>query len=154
MAEKDYSGTPLWKKLGLRDGVRFAVIGPQRGSFGIAIPQGVRLRNGWPMKETEVILLFCVRLAELKRGLRRAKPRLTPAGGLWVAYPKKSSKLPTDLTFENVQQAGLDLGLVDNKSCAIDEDWSGLRFVYRLVDRPGATPAAGKRPARGRAKRP
>jgi hypothetical protein len=55
---------------------------------------------------------------------------------LWVAYPKKSSKVPTDLTFENVQRTGLDAGLVDNKSCAIDDTWTALRFVYRLKDRP------------------
>ncbi len=61
---------------------------------------------------------------------------LDPAGGLWVCYPKKSSTIETDLTFENVQEIGLAVGLVDNKSCAIDDDWSALRFVYRLEDRP------------------
>ena len=63
------------------------------------------------------------------------KETLSPADGLWIAWPKKASKLETDLTFEAVQQVGLDAGLVDNKSCAIDEDWQAVRFVYRLTDR-------------------
>jgi hypothetical protein len=60
---------------------------------------------------------------------------LDPADGLWVAYPKKASKLDSDLSFESVQQIGLDNGVVDNKSCAIDEDWAAVRFVYRREDR-------------------
>jgi hypothetical protein len=61
---------------------------------------------------------------------------LLPDGGLWVAWPKKTSCVATDLTFDPVQEVGLDAGLVDNKVCAIDDTWSGLRFVVRLVDRP------------------
>ena len=63
------------------------------------------------------------------------KKTLAPADGLWVAWPKKTSKLETDLDFATVQQIGLDAGLVDNKSAAIDETWQALRFVYRLSDR-------------------
>jgi hypothetical protein len=62
---------------------------------------------------------------------------LRPAGGLWVAWPKKTSCVATDLTFDPVQQIGLDAGLVDNKVCAIDDTWSALRFVTRVADRPG-----------------
>jgi hypothetical protein len=76
------------------------------------------------------------KLSDLERRLPTAADKLDPAGGLWVAYPKRSSGIPTDLTFASVQGAGLDAGLVDNKSCAIDEAWSGVRFVYRLRDRP------------------
>jgi hypothetical protein len=61
---------------------------------------------------------------------------LTPAGGLWVSWPKKASAIRSDLTFEAVQRIGLDAGLVDNKSCSIDGDWQALRFVFRLNDRP------------------
>jgi hypothetical protein len=153
LAEKDYSGTPLWKKLGLREGSQFALIGAPR-AVSIDVPAGVRSRSGFPAATTDVIVLFATRLSELSRSLARAKSKLDPAGGLWIAYPKKSSKLATDLTFEDVQRAELDLGLVDNKSCAIDEDWSGLRFVYRLADRPKATSATREQPGRGRAKRP
>ena len=61
---------------------------------------------------------------------------LEPDGGLWIAWPKKTSGVATDLVFEAVQRIGLDAGLVDNKVCAIDDTWSGLRFVHRLADRP------------------
>lgn len=148
MAEKDYSGTPLWKKLGAKEGSRMAIVGAPRGLV-IEVPSGVRSRSGWPASQTDVVVLFATSARELTPSLRRAKAQLTPAGGLWVAYPKKSSKLSTDLTFENVQRAGLEAGLVDNKSCAIDEAWSGVRFVYRLKDRPVADSRI-----RGRAKRP
>ena len=63
------------------------------------------------------------------------KETLDPTDGLWIAWPKKASKIDTDLTFEAVQGIGLARGLVDNKSCAIDESWQAVRFVYRLIDR-------------------
>jgi hypothetical protein len=102
---KDYSATPLARKLGARPG-------------------------------TGVLVLFTAEREELARRLPGLKAQLAPADGLWIAWPKKASKLPTDLTFELVQQAGLDAGLVDNKSASIDESWQALRFVYRLADRP------------------
>jgi hypothetical protein len=84
---------------------------------------------------TEVLVFFTTRRAELLERLPRLKSALAPADGLWIAWPKKASKLETDLDFDAVQSAGLDAGLVDNKSCAIDDDWQALRFVYRLADR-------------------
>jgi hypothetical protein len=84
---------------------------------------------------TEVLVLFTTRRAELARRLPALKATLAPADGLWIAWPKKASKLETDLDFATVQEAGLEAGLVDNKSCAIDDDWQALRFVYRLSDR-------------------
>ena len=83
----------------------------------------------------EVVVLFTTRRSELLERLPKLKATLAPADGLWVAWPKKASKLETDLDFAAVQQAGLDAGLVDNKSCAIDGDWQALRFVFRLADR-------------------
>ena len=80
-------------------------------------------------------MFFTTRRAELLERLPRLKATLAPADGLWVAWPKKASKLETDLDFASVQEAGLAAGLVDNKSCAIDGEWQALRFVYRLVDR-------------------
>ena len=74
----------------------------------------------------------------VERRFEALKATLAPADGLWIAWPKKASKLETDLDFDAVQQAGLAHGLVDNKSCAIDERWQALRFVYRLADRPQA----------------
>jgi hypothetical protein len=83
----------------------------------------------------EVVVFFTTRRTELERRLPALKATLAPADGLWIAWPKKASKLETDLDFACVQQAGLEAGLVDNKSCAIDGDWQALRFVYRVADR-------------------
>lgn len=104
MPEKDYSATPLSKKLGAKPGV-------------------------------EVVVLFTTARAELERRFDALKATLAPADGFWVAWPKKASRIETDLDFETVQQVGLDAGLVDNKSAAIDGDWQAVRFVYRLADR-------------------
>ncbi len=133
MVEKDYSATPLWKKLGLKEGARFCMLHKPDG-FGMGLPGGVRTFTKLAGR-FDVILLFATREAELKRDFARARSFLTPAGGLWVAYPKRSSAIATNLTFDNVQRVGLDGGLVDNKSCAVDDDWSAVRFVYRLKDR-------------------
>jgi hypothetical protein len=84
----------------------------------------------------EVLVFFTTRREELDRRFAALRDTLAPADGLWIAWPKKAAKLDTDLTFEVVQQIGLDHGLVDNKSAAIDETWQALRFVYRLTDRP------------------
>ena len=82
-----------------------------------------------------VLVFFTTSKAELERRFADLKSSLAPADGLWIAWPKKASKIETDLSFETVQQIGLDGGLVDNKSASIDESWQALRFVYRLKDR-------------------
>ena len=84
----------------------------------------------------DVVVYFTSSRAELERRFEALKATLNPADGLWIAWPKKAAKLKTDLDFDAVQQTGLAHGLVDNKSCAIDERWQALRFVYRLADRP------------------
>ena len=84
----------------------------------------------------EVLVLFTTSRDGLERRFAALKQTLAPADGLWIAWPKKSSKLETDLDFTAVQEIGLDAGLVDNKSAAIDEDWQAIRFVYRRADRP------------------
>ena len=86
----------------------------------------------------DVVVYFTTSREELERRFETLKATLAPADGLWIAWPKKASKLETDLDFDAVQQAGLAHGLVDNKSCSIDERWQALRFVYRLADRPQA----------------
>jgi hypothetical protein len=83
-----------------------------------------------------VIVLFTTSRDELERRFEALKATLDPADGLWIAWPKRSARIEGDLTFELVQQIGLAHGLVDNKSCSIDERWQALRFVYRLTDRP------------------
>ncbi len=83
----------------------------------------------------DVVVFFTTSRAELERRFDALKAVLAPADGLWIAWPKKTAKIETDLSFEAVQGIGLAAGLVDNKSCAIDERWQALRFVYRLTDR-------------------
>jgi hypothetical protein len=84
----------------------------------------------------EVVVFFTTSHNELRRRFGALKKTLAPADGLWIAWPKKASKLQTDLDFETVQQIGLDAGLVDNKSAAVDDDWQAVRFVFRREDRP------------------
>ena len=137
MPEKDYSATPLWKKLGIAEASSVAVLDAPEGfdrTLG-TLPAGARLRPRAGSGEN-VIVFFATRASELTRRFGWLMRRLDPAGGLWIAWPKKSSAIDTDLSFEIVQGAGLEAGLVDNKSCSIDEDWQALRFVYRLKDRP------------------
>ena len=82
-----------------------------------------------------VVVYFTTSRAELERRFEALKGALDPADGLWIAWPKKAAGIESDLTFDVVQQTGLAAGLVDNKSCAIDDRWQALRFVYRLTDR-------------------
>jgi hypothetical protein len=82
-----------------------------------------------------VVVYFTTSRAELEQRFEALKGTLDPADGLWIAWPKKAAGIENDLTFDVVQQTGLAAGLVDNKSCAIDERWQALRFVYRLLDR-------------------
>jgi hypothetical protein len=85
---------------------------------------------------TEVIVLFTTSRAQLEGRFTALRDTLAPHDGLWIAWPKKAAKIETDLDFDTVQRVGLDAGLVDNKSAAIDERWQALRFVYRRADRP------------------
>ena len=82
-----------------------------------------------------VVVFFTTSCEDLERRFAELKATLDPADGLWIAWPKRSAKINGDLTFESVQEIGLAHGLVDNKSCSIDERWQALRFVYRLEDR-------------------
>lgn len=142
----DYSDTPLAKKLGFKSGSRTLLLHAPPGfrSTLEPLPDGVRfVRSGiGRSRDLDVILLFVTKAKDLEREFPPLCSALEPSGGLWVAWPKKSSALATDLVFEIVQRVGLDTGLVDNKSCAIDANWSGLRFVVRKADRP---PAPAKR---------
>jgi hypothetical protein len=144
---RDYSTTPLPKKLGIGESSRVALVGAPRG-FTESIGVSPRARG-----VVDVIVLFTTRRGELERRFGSLARRLEPAGGLWVAWPKKSAKTPTDLSFEAVQGVGLAAGLVDNKSCSIDDTWQALRFVIRREDRPAREAArrSGARSARPRA---
>ena len=133
-----YSGTPLAKKLGLKPGHLVALINAPDGFADTLapLPDGVEIvRSNRGKRPLNVAVLFTPDAAALQRGFAPLAARLDPAGGLWVAWPKKASGVPTDLSEAAVRGFGLTCGLVDNKVCAIDETWSGLRFVRRLKDR-------------------
>ena len=132
-----YSGTPLAKKLGIKEGRRVAFVSAPAG-FDLLLgdlPEGVtikpRLRG--PL---DVIVFFTKSRAELDRRLLALRRAMDPAAGLWIAWPKRSSGVETDMTEDVARELGLANRLVDNKVAAIDDTWSGLRLVIRLKDRP------------------
>jgi len=134
-----YSGTPLPKKLGIKAGHRILVVGAPAGFDLGRLPEDVELAQRDREEGTDrydVVLAFCPDQATLERRFAPLKRRLDPASALWIAWPKKASKVPTDLTEDAVRERGLALGLVDVKICAVDLVWSGLKFVYRTADRP------------------
>ncbi|HWM88044.1 MAG TPA: hypothetical protein VNO33_19455 [Kofleriaceae bacterium] len=137
-----YSGTPLARKLGIKAGHRVVLVaapaGFERNLEGL--PDGVSFARQ-ARGIADIILLFALRATDLAARFSALARYLDPAGGLWVAWPKKASGRATDLTEGVVRDIGLSTGLVDNKVCAVDEVWSGLRFVVRLADRPPRTPA-------------
>jgi hypothetical protein len=133
-----YSGTPLPRKLGIKAGARLALIGAPDGfdsTLG-SLPDDVTVSRRLGRGSRDVIVAFFFRRAMLERRLPTLRDALDPAGGLWIAWPKRASGVETDVTEDVVRTLGLAGGLVDNKICAIDQVWSGLRLVYRLRDRP------------------
>ena len=133
-----YSGTPLVKKLGIKAEHALALLhAPARFEAVLGeLPDDVRVQNSRRgTKPFDVILLFVDRRAVLERELPVLAKRLSDSGGIWIAWPKKTSGVPTDVGDGVVRKLDLATGLVDNKVCAIDEVWSGLRFVRRLADR-------------------
>ena len=131
------TGGRLARKLGITlDGRVTLVSAPEDFELG-DLPPGVHLRTRLSgSADNDVILAFAHGRTDLQRRLPRLKASIDYAGGLWLAWPKRSSGVKTDLGDGPVRELGLAAGLVDNKVCAIDETWSGLRFVYRLADRP------------------
>ena len=131
-----YSGTPLPKKLGIKENQRIALLNapknflPELGE----LPEGASIvtRVTAPL---DLALLFVDRESVLQKQFAHLAKKLSPNGMIWIAWPKKSSGVTTDLIFDRVQRIGLDSGLVDVKICAINETWSGLKFVIRLKDR-------------------
>jgi hypothetical protein len=131
-----YSGTPLSKKLGLKPGskVRFVHEPPGFQSLLEPLPPNIQILSS-VQTELDLAILFVNSAAALRRDFSKLARSLQPAGMLWVAWPKKSSGVSTDLNFDVVQKTGLSTGLVDVKICAIDEIWSGLKFVIRKENR-------------------
>ena len=129
-----YSGTPLDKKLGIKPGHRVLLEGAPDGFVGgtLALPDDVELVSDAPL---DVALLFVTERGALEDRWEPITTSLRADGGFWVAWPKKASKVPTDMTEDVVRDVALPGGLVDNKVCAIDEVWSGLRLVVRKENR-------------------
>jgi hypothetical protein len=134
---KDYSGTPLPKKLGIRDGSRVFLVNPPDGFDRLLtpMPDGAAIITKLA-KPLDVGVLFASEQAELIRWFDPMAAALDMSGRLWVAWPKKASKVATDIDFGFAQGIGVDAGLVDNKSASITDVFQGLQFVYRVKDRP------------------
>jgi hypothetical protein len=146
-----YSGTPLPQKLGIKPGHAVLLVAPPadlvrtlgRLPAGVVLSSRSRGTQGY-----DVIVVFARTQGELTRRFAAARARLVEAGGLWLAWPKKGSGLSSELGDASVRAYGLSQGLVDNKVCAIDATWSGLRFVVRVRDRTTVR-AARARPRPG-----
>ena len=138
MPTAGYSGTPLPQKLGIRAGHRVALDRPPFGFKATPgpLPEGVRLLPASAGRDFDVILLFVKDLESLEARLEPAIQKMAPATALWICWPKKTSPLATDVDETKVRERGLAAGVVDIKVCAVDEDWSGHKFVFRLKDRP------------------
>jgi hypothetical protein len=148
-----YSGTPLPVKLGLKAGQRVALSAAPNGFDGALgpLPADARVVGRGAF---DIGVFFVGSPRELEAALAKAHPRLDPAGALWIAWPKKASCIPTDVTENVVRTAALARGLVDVKVCAIDETWSGLKLVVRVRDRPAAAKASARAaPARSGARK-
>jgi hypothetical protein len=134
-----YSGTPLIKKLGLKPGQRACFLNAPEGfhkTLG-ALPLGIELIQRLPkMRSLDFIHFFTKERNKLEKSFPQLKAALNWDGILWISWPKGSSKVATDINENIVREIGLDVGLVDVKVAAVDEVWSGLKFVHRVKDRP------------------
>jgi hypothetical protein len=122
-----YSGTPLARKLGFKEGMRVVYVNSPAG-FAVDGIEDVRSRLA---KQTDLVVCFVMARRELARRLPALRRAVEPDGMLWIAWPKRASGVPTDMTEDAVREIALPTGLVDTKVCAIDEVWSGLRLVVR-----------------------
>lgn len=127
-----YSGTPLAEKLGIKTGAAIFHVGaPDHYKELLSpLPEGVRFLKKFS-GDADIAHVFVTRKTELVKSLRDFLPLLKPDGVIWISWPKKSSKVPTDVTEDTIREVALPLGLVDIKVCAVDEVWSGLKLVIR-----------------------
>ncbi len=149
-----YSETPLLQKLGIREGTRMTAVNQPAdfranlGELPLAVEWANRVRP--PL---DLVVAFHTKRASLVRNWPTLTAAVTPEGAVWIAWPKKASGVDTDITEDVLREALLKSGWVDNKVCAIDETWSGLRFVLRKTGRPKKSAGAAK-PAKLRKARP
>ncbi len=134
-----YSATPLARKLGIKSGHLIALLDAPPGFPDSLepLPQDTDVRTSLDGGPFDVVVCFTTLRDEVVRSVARVQPVLTVAGALWIAWPKKASKVPTEVTDHAVRDVALPVGLVDNKICAIDETWTGLRLVLRRELRGG-----------------
>lgn len=138
MNTSGYSGTPLAKKLGIKEGFLIQVYNAPKNyiDFFYEFPDDVVISNSKQGEETvDFIHLFATTKEELSQAFLKAKPTLKKNGSLWVSWPKKTSKIASEIDKFHVMKYGLDQGLVDVKVAAVDADWSGHKFMYRKKDR-------------------
>ena len=121
-----YSGTPLPKKLGIQPDSRVALLGAPKGFALAGVTATTRLAG-----TLDVIVAFVTTRELLAKRIAAARPHMAPACGLWIAFPKRASGVATEVTEHVARELALPTGLVDNKVCAIDETWTGLRFAIR-----------------------
>jgi hypothetical protein len=129
-----YSGTPLPRKLGIKEGHRLVLLGAPDGVDLGELPPGVTVSRR-ASGTADVIVSFHTERHHFAQRLPTLRGLMAPASGLWIAWPKRASKMPTDMTEDVVREVALPTGLVDNKVCAIDAVWSGLRLVIRRSER-------------------
>jgi hypothetical protein len=132
-----YSGTPLPRKLGIADGSAFTLVDAPEGAAGLLEPLPHGARPVSTPAEADVVLVFVTERTALERQLGGLARAIFPDGTLWVAWPKRASKVPTDVTEDVVRDVALPLGLVDVKVAAVDATWSGLKLVWRRERRSG-----------------
>lgn len=127
-----YSGTPLAKKLGIKEGTSLLVENtpPDYADLIAPLPENVTLQ-GALSSETDIIHVFSDRKTKLKAALKRLRKSIKSDAAVWVSWPKKASKVPTDITEDTIRELALPIGFVDVKVCAVSEIWSGLKLVIR-----------------------
>jgi hypothetical protein len=132
-----YSGTPLQKKLGIKPGFKMAVFNEPKDYFELIspLPEKLEVVKKPKAQSLDFAHVFVKEMKVFEKEFPRFRDYLKKDGMLWVSWPKKASKVPTDLDETAVREFGLNNGLVDVKVCAVDDIWSGHKFVYRLIDR-------------------
>jgi hypothetical protein len=127
-----YSDKPLWGKLGIKSGTAVCLVNPPKGYIETLgpLPEGAKLVRA-PSADTDLLQVFSTRKTDLARTLRACRKKMKATGAIWVSWPKKSAKVPTDVTEDTIRELAFPLGLVDVKVCAVDDVWSGLKLVVR-----------------------
>jgi len=135
-----YSGTPLAKKLGIKEGSKLFLSGAPKNYLELVapFPEGARLVSKID-GDTDIVHIFSTERAHLTAALRDTLSKLKQDRSIWVSWPKKSSKVPTDITEDTIREVALPMGLVDIKVCAVDDIWSGLKLVVRKENRRGGS---------------